>query len=419
MTMDAVAGSNWAGNLAYRARGVARPGSADELAEIIARELRIRMLGSRHSFNDLADTEGLLVSLDRLAAETPVVAPDRRTVRVSAGARYGDLVPTLEAEGLALANLASLPHISVAGAVQTGTHGSGDRIGNLATQVAALELVTGAGDVVRLARGDADFGGAVVALGALGAVTHIELEVEPAYRVAQTVFEGARWDAVLADLDAVTGAGDSVSLFTTWANADAVDQVWVKSREGRSAADLSAVGTRPAGGPRHPIPGIDAQPCTEQGGVLGPWFERLAHFRLAFTPSVGAELQSEYLVPRADAVAAIEAVRGMAARIAPLLHVCEVRTMAGDDLWLSPAEGGATVGIHFTWRQDEPAVRQLLPDLEAALPTTTRPHWGKIFTLDAAALSERYDRWGDFDALRARLDPGRRFANGFIDRLGF
>lgn len=418
MTTTRPAGSNWAGNLSYRARGVAVPRSLEELADLVAGEPRVRMLGSRHSFNDLADTDGLLVSLEALAGETPVVAADRSTVRVPAGARYGDLVPFLAAEGLALANLASLPHISVAGAVQTGTHGSGDRIGNLATQVAALELLTGDGRTVRRARGEADFSGSVVALGALGVVTHLDLDVEPAYEVAQTVFEGARWDAVLGDLDAVTGAGDSVSLFTTWADADAVDQVWVKSRTGRAPADLGFAGARPADGPRHPIPGIDPQPCTEQGGVPGPWFERLAHFRLAFTPSVGAELQSEYLVPRRDAVAAIDAVRGMASQVAPLLHVCEVRTMAGDELWLSPAQGGGTVALHFTWRQDEPAVRRLLPRLEAVLPASARPHWGKISTLDADALRERYPRWDDFRSLRERSDPERRFANGFVDRLG-
>lgn len=418
MTTLSPAGSNWAGNVSYGARGLVRPRSIAELAEILGRGGRVRILGSRHSFSDLADTDGLLVSLDLLGGEVPVLAEDRLSIRVPAGARYGDLVPALAQHGVALANLASLPHISVAGAVQTGTHGSGDRIGTLATQVAAIEILTADGSVVRSARGDADFAGSIVALGALGAVTHLDLDVEPAYRVAQTVFEGARWDAVLADLDAVTGAGDSVSLFTTWTDADAVDQIWVKSREGREAPDLTRVGAHPADGPRHPIPGIDPAPCTEQGGRPGPWFDRLAHFRLAFTPSVGAELQSEYLVPRTDAVAAIEAVRGLSARIAPLLHVCEVRTMAADDLWLSPAEGRATVGIHFTWHPDEPAVRALLPALEAVLPETARPHWGKIASLDAGALRERYAHFDDFRALRDRLDPERRFAGAFIDRLG-
>ncbi|MCT9819759.1 FAD-binding protein [Microbacterium sp. W1N] len=416
MTSDV--GTNWAGNLSYRASRLAEPQSLDALADLVRGAPRLRMLGSRHSFNDLADTDGVLVSLAALAGAQPSVAADRRTVRVPAGIRYGDLVPFLQAEGLALANLASLPHISVAGAVQTGTHGSGDAIGTLATQVAALELITGTGERLRLARGDADFAGAVVALGALGAVTHVELDVEPAYEVRQRVFEGARWDAVLPAYDEVTAAGDSVSLFTTWADPDVVGQVWVKSRTTRDEPDLAFVGAAPADGPRHPIPGVDPQPCTPQQGQPGAWFDRLPHFRLAFTPSVGAELQSEYLVARTDAAAAIEALRPLAGRIAPLLHVCEVRTMAADDLWLSPASGRPTVGIHFTWRPDEPAVRQLLPEIEAALPASARPHWGKISTLPADAVRARFPQWSRFAQLRERLDPQHRFGNAYLARLG-
>lgn len=416
MTSDA--GTNWAGNLRYGARALVQPRTLDELAETIAASPRVRMLGSRHSFNALADTDGALVSLAALAAEESSVSADRRTVRVPAGIRYGDLVPFLRRERLALANLASLPHISVAGAVQTGTHGSGDRIGTLATQVVAVELVTGAGERRRFARGDAEFDGVVVALGALGAVTHVELAVEAHYEMGQHVFDGGEWDAVLAGFDAVTGAGDSVSLFTTWADADRVDQVWVKARSGRERPDLARIGARPADGPRHPIPGVDPEPCTAQAGVPGAWFDRLPHFRLAFTPSVGAELQSEYLVDRADAVAAIEALRRLSPRIAPLLHVCEVRTMAADDLWLSPASGRSTVGLHFTWHPDEAAVRALLPAVEAALPGSARPHWGKIATLGADEVRRRFPQWSRFAELRDRLDPQRRFVNAHLAALG-
>ncbi|RLK52427.1 FAD-binding protein [Microbacterium telephonicum] len=411
-------GTNWAGNIRYAAARLSEPSTLDELAEVIGSAPRVRMLGSRHSFTDIADTDGVLVSLAALAAEAPTVAADRRTVRVAAGIRYGDLVPFLERERLALANLASLPHISVVGAVQTGTHGSGDRIGSLATQVVAVELITGAGERMRSRRGDADFDGVVVGLGALGAVTHLDLDVEPAYEVRQHVFDGGRWDAVLGDLDAVTAAGDSVSMFTTWADADALDQVWVKSRTGREAPDLHRIGARPAGERRHPIPGVDPEPCTGQFGVPGPWFDRLPHFRLAFTPSVGVELQSEYLVARGDAVQAIEALRRLAPRIAPLLHVCEVRTMAADGLWLSPASGRDTVGLHFTWRPDEPAVRALLPAIEAALPESARAHWGKISTMPGDEVRARFPEWSRFAALRRRLDPERRFVNAHLERLG-
>ncbi|MDZ8170495.1 D-arabinono-1,4-lactone oxidase [Microbacterium xanthum] len=409
---------NWAGNVTYRAREIVRPASVDELTGILAREPRVRVLGSRHSFSRIADTAGVLVSLSAMRGEVEVDAAAGRA-RVPAGLRHGDLVPALEAAGVALANLASLPHISVAGAVQTGTHGSGDRIGALGTQVAAVEMVTAAGETLVLRRGDDDFAGAVVGLGALGVITHLTLEVEPAYEIAQTVFEGARWDDVLSRLDAVTGAGDSVSMFTTWQDPDAIGQVWVKARPGRADHDaLRGIGARPADGPRHPLPGIDPTPCTVQGGEPGPWFARLPHFRLEFTPSAGDELQSEYLVDRADAREAIDALRELAPRLAPVLQVCEVRTMAGDDLWMSPAYGRDTVGLHFTWVPDPDAVGAVLPLIEDALPASARPHWGKLFAMDSATLARRYPRWDDFTALRDRLDPDRRFANDYLISLG-
>ncbi|MGV9193795.1 FAD-binding protein [Microbacterium sp. MC2] len=406
---------NWAGNIAYRATRLVAPASIDELAEIVVASPRVRVLGSRHSFNDIADTDGVHVSLTRMPGD-PELDTARATVRVPGGMRYGELAPWLHARGWALANLASLPHISVAGAVATGTHGSGARIGSLATQVAALELLTADGAVRRLARGDTDFDGAVVGLGALGVVTALELDIQPTYDIAQTVFEHARWDAVLAGFDTIQATGDSVSLFTTWSDADRIDQVWVKTRG--APPDLRAFGATPADGPRHPLPGISPEPCTAQQGQAGPWFDRLPHFRLAFTPSAGDELQSEYLVPRRDAIDALETLRTMATRIAPALLVCEVRTIAADRLWLSGAGGTDAVGLHFTWRPDPPAVAALLPEIERALPASARPHWGKLFALDGAAVTARYDRWPDFVRLRRRLDPEGRFGNAFLTRLG-
>ncbi|WP_350347498.1 FAD-binding protein [Agromyces sp. G08B096] len=417
-----VAGRNWAGNLTYGARRLVRPASVDELQEVLAEGGAVRALGSRHSFNDLADTRGTLIETDGLPAELEEIADEAGAtvaVRVSGGVRYGALAPLLQQRGLALANLASLPHISVAGAVATGTHGSGDRIGSLASAVRAVELVTAGGDRLVLRRGDPDFAGAVVSLGALGVVVALELDVEPTYDVAQTVFETPRWDAILADLDAVTSLGTSVSVFTTWRSADVADQLWVKQRlaQGAGEPSVAALGATAATVARHPIPGIAADACTPQLGVPGPWFERLPHFRLEFTPSAGEELQSEYLVPRADAVAAIEAVRRLAGPVSELLQVCEIRTVRRDELWLSPAFDADVVGLHFTWVRDEPAVRALLPVLEASLPATARPHWGKVFTLPGDVLRERIPRWDDFGALRARLDPDGRFRNAFLDRL--
>lgn len=414
---------NWAGNLEYRAARIVHPASIDELRDELDGDGPVHVLGTRHSFNDLADTDGTLIATDRLPIEVDAGASG--AVRVSGRVRYGDLAPRLQERGLALANLASLPHISVAGAVATGTHGSGDRIGSLASAVRAIEFLTPDGEVRSLRRGDADFDGAVVHLGALGVVTAVELDVEPTYDIAQTVYEGPRWDAILADLEAVTSAGTSVSIFTRWSSTETADQLWVKQRVS-SGADSAArrdafverLGARPASLARHPILGMPADACTAQLGEPGPWFERLPHFRLDFTPSAGEELQSEYLVPRADAVAAIETLRSLAARIAPLLQVCEVRTVAADTLWLSPEYRADVVGLHFTWVRDQPAVEALLPQIEAALPSTARPHWGKLFTLPADELRGRYPRFDDFAALRARFDPDGRLRNAFLARVG-
>jgi xylitol oxidase len=405
---------NWAGNYVYRATALHRPESMEALRELLARAPAIRVIGSRHSFTDIADSAEL-VSLDAMPGEVEI---DRAggTVSVPGGVRYGDLARVLGEAGLALGNLASLPHISVAGAVATATHGSGDRNRNMAGAVAAIELVTSGGEVMRAARGDAGFEGMVVSVGALGAMTRTTLDVAPAFEVRQRVFEGLPWDALYANFDAITSAGYSVSVFTRW--GETTDQVWIKTRvAGPEELRSDLFGAPPATVDRHPILGIDAINATPQLGVPGPWWERLAHFRLGFTPSVGDELQSEYLFPRDRAVEAIEAVRAQARALRPLVQVAEIRTVAADTLWLSPQYEHDTIGIHFTWTSDEAALRRALVGLEAALlPLGARPHWGKVFLADAAALADRYPRLGDFAALAARLDPRGAFRNAWLER---
>ena len=329
---------------------------------------------------------------------------------------YGELAGVLAGAGLALHNLASLPHISVAGAVATATHGSGDASGNLATAVAGLELVTSDGTLVSAARGDPDFDGLVVGLGALGAVTRVTLDVEPAYEVRQRVFEGLAWDALSAHFDEITASGDSVSVFTRW-GAD-VDQVWVKRRvaDGAEAVRPDLFGARAATVDRHPILGLDPVNCTPQLGRPGPWSDRLPHFRLGFTPSSGDELQSEFLIPREHAVAAIAAVRALADRIRPVLQVSEIRTVAADRLWMSPQYGRDSIGIHFTWALEPEPVARVLADVEAALaPFAARPHWGKLFLAGAASIADRYERLPDFVRLAERLDPRGAFRNRWFD----
>ncbi|MFI7675729.1 D-arabinono-1,4-lactone oxidase [Actinophytocola sp. NPDC049390] len=397
---------NWAGNIAYRAREVARPRSVDALRELVADRDRVRALGSRHSFNDLADGPGTLVSLEDLPAEIVVTG---NQVSVPAGVRYGVLAEFLAERGLALPNMASLPHISVAGAIATGTHGSGDGNGCLSTAVAGLELVTASGGSRTLWRGDPEFAGSVVALGALGVVTTVTLDVRPTFEVRQQVWVDVPWASVVGELDGVFACGYSVSVFTDWTGPA---QVWVKST-GPASLPFDA---KAAPEPVHMLAGESVAAVTEQGGVPGPWLDRLPHFRLGHKPSAGAELQSEYLLPRDSAVEALTRLRDMAPRIAPLLQITELRTVAADKLWLSPACGRDVLAIHFTWHLNVPEVTALLPAIESALlPLGARPHWGKLF--HTKEISPRYPKWTDFTELRTHHDPKNKFTNPFLDNL--
>ncbi|MBB2986876.1 FAD-binding protein [Terracoccus luteus] len=406
--------TNWAGNHRYRARRIEHPRTVEQVQHLVAAEPRVRALGSRHSFTDITDTDGVLVSLADLPTTVEVDAGSR-TARVTGLAAYGDVARALQAQGWALPNLASLPHISVAGAVATGTHGSGDRNGSLATAVAALEVVRPDGSLVRIARGEPDFDGSVVSLGALGVVVALTLDVEPTYTVNQRVFTGLGWDTVVEHYDAITASAYSVSLFTHWGDGG-VEQVWLKSRGDDGPADFHDA--LPAGATMHMLDGGDTRAVSAQLGEPGPWLDRLTHFRMEFTPSRGEELQSEYLVPRDRAVEAIEVMRGLGERIAPLLQVCELRTVAADDLWLSSSYGTDVTAFHFTWNRDVDGVYAVLPAIEEGLlPLGARPHWGKCFAADAGALAPLYPRFGDFLALRDRVDPDRVFGNTFLDRV--
>ena len=407
--------TNWAGNITFQAGRLHRPGSVEQLQEIVAAGSRIRALGTGHSFSPVADTAGDQVSVAGLPVRFEV-APDRSSATVSAGLRYGEVATRLQAEGLGLANLGSLPHISVGGAVATGTHGSGEALGALATSVVGLELVTATGELLRLDRSDPRFAGAVVALGSLGVVTAITLAVESTYDVTQRVYDDMPVARLDTDLDEVLAAGDSVSVFTTW-RPDVVDQVWVKRRTDRDRAGLpdSWLGATAAATARHPVAGQPAEACTTQLGAPGAWHERLPHFRLDHTPSHGDELQTEYLVPREHAVEVLHAVGALHEQVTPVLLVSELRTVAADDLWLSPAYGRDSLAVHFTWRPNLDAVLPVVGALEDALaPFDARPHWGKVFTTRPDVVAERYPRFAEARALRDFLDPDDMFGNAFL-----
>ena len=414
---------NWAGNTTYSAARLHRPATIEQLQELVSRCNKLRILGSRHSFNSIADCNEDLISLEQLDQVT-ALDRERHTVTIAGGVRYGPLCQYLQREGYALHNLASLPHISVAGACATATHGSGNNNGNLATAVVALEFVNARGELVALSREQhsEQFQGAVVGLGGLGAVTKLTLKIEPTFDMSQEVYENLPMTQLENHFDEITASAYSVSLFTDW-QSGSFNQVWLKRRVTEESAGVGVstlFGATPAPTHRHPIITISAENCTAQMGISGPWYERLPHFRIGLTPSSGEELQTEYLLPRQYAIEALRTINRLRDRLIPLLQISEVRTIAADTLWLSPCYQQPSVAIHFTWKKDWPAVKQLLPLLEEQLaPFQARPHWGKLFTLPPAQVQALYERLPDFQDLLRHYDPQGKFRNTFLDSYIF
>ncbi|GIG54899.1 FAD-binding protein [Demequina activiva] len=412
-------GATWAGTHTFTAAALIEATSIEDVARAV-RDTRgpVRALGTRHSFNDLADTAGTLVTVTGIPAD-PVLDHDARTVTVGAGTRYGDLATWLESRGWALHNMGSLPHISVGGAVATGTHGSGVTNGCLSDAVAALEYVDASGALAVSRRGDPGFEGLVVGLGAYGIAVRITLDIQPTYLVRQDVYRGLPWDTLLADLPAVMASGYSVSAFTMWAEPT-VQQVWRKTRIGAGEEPAERwMGARIERPEESGLVDVPPDNLTVKGGVEGAWLERLPHFRLDSTPSNGDEIQTEYFVALEDGADALRAVRELGEAIAPHLLITELRTVAADSLWLSGAYGRDTLAIHFTWRNDAAAVASLTPRIEAALaPFGARPHWGKVHTMTADAVAAVTPRLADAKAQFERLDPAGRFANQHLRRLG-
>jgi xylitol oxidase len=410
--------TNWAGNYTYSTEDLHRLESVDQVRTFVKAHESLRVLGTRHCFNGIADSRHALISLepmDRVVA----LDPKARTVTVEAGVRYGRLCPHLHDRGFALHNLASLPHISIVGACATATHGSGVKNGNLATAVSALEFVTAGGDVLTLSRekdGDT-FLGAVVNLGALGVMTRVTLDIQPTFLMRQDVYENLPLAQLADHFEEIMSSGYSVSLFTDWQDKR-INEVWVKRRVEKgeaAAADPEFHGAKLATRNLHPIAELSAENCTEQMGVPGPWYERLPHFRMGFTPSSGKELQSEYFVPRKDAVEAILAIERLRDRVSPHLLISELRAIDADRLWMSPCYERPSLAIHFTWKPEWDSVRELMPLIEKELaPYAARPHWGKLFSIEPASLRSRYERLGDFKDLLRRHDPHGKFRNEFL-----
>jgi xylitol oxidase len=409
--------TNWSGNYAYSTDHLHQPQTVEEVRQVVKSCSKLKALGARHSFNGIADSTENQISLAHL--NQMVLHSESRTVAVGAGVTYSQLAPYLYGQGYALHNLASLPGITVAGAIATATHGSGVKNGNLATAVSGLEVVTADGEVVSLSRErDGErFQGAVVGLGGVGVVTKVTLDVQPAYQVSQVIYENLAMDQLEHHLDEIFASGYSVSLFTDWQH-HRVSQVWVKQRVPPGSPPPFApelFGAKPATTKLHPLSGHSAESCTEQLGIPGPWYERLPHFRIGFTPSSGAELQSEYLIPRGRGYEAILAVEQLRDHVTPHLFISELRTIDADDLWMSTAYQRPSMAIHFTWKPEWPAVKTVLPMIEEKLaPFDARPHWGKLFTMAPSRIKPLYAQLSSYQGLLAHYDPQGKFRNRFL-----
>ncbi len=412
--------TNWAGNLEYSTDRLYSPESVEQVVELVKKYNKVKVLGTRHCFNNIADSKDNFISLKQM---NKVVAIDTaaHTVTIEAGMNYGQLCPLLEEKGFALHNLASLPHISVAGACTTATHGSGVKNGNLSTAVAAIEFVTADGQIHALHR-DKDgekFNAAVVGLGGIGVITKVTLAIQPTYKMRQDVYEQLPVAQLKDHFEEIISAGYSVSLFTDW-QSENINEVWIKSKitEGSSfnfGADF--FGAKAAGKNLHPIADLSAENCTEQMGVPGAWYERLPHFKMGFTPSSGKELQSEYFVPRKHAVEAIQAIARLGKQTGPHLFISEIRSIDEDNYWMSPCYKQPSITIHFTWKQEWPAVQKLLPIVEKELaPFNAKPHWGKLFTIPPAHLHSLYDKLPAFQKMLKEYDPAGKFINDFLRR---
>ncbi|MEP7232947.1 MAG: D-arabinono-1,4-lactone oxidase [Ginsengibacter sp.] len=415
--------TNWAGNFTFSTNNLFYPKSVTELQALVKKYPKVKALGTRHCFNRIADSKHNLISVKEMDEEI-LIDESAHTVTINGGMKYGKLAPFLDSKGFALHNLASLPHISVAGAIATATHGSGEKNGNLSSAVSAIEIVTAAGDVITLSKekDGEKFFASVVGLGALGIVTKVTLHILPTYMVRQDVYEKLPLEELKDHFHEIEESGYSVSLFTDW-QKESINEVWIKTKieEGKTYNFSNEFfGAKAATKNLHPIAELSAENCTEQMGVPGPWYERLPHFKMGFTPSSGKELQTEYFVPIENGVAAILAIQKLGKLIGPHLFISEIRTIDADELWMSPCYKQQSMTIHFTWKQDWPAVQKLLPVIEKELvPFNAKPHWGKLFTMPYSRLQVLHKKMNDFRELAASMDPKGKFRNDFLNRNVF
>lgn len=406
---------NWAGNIEFQDDKTLAPKSIAEIQNIVLTNPKVRARGSAHCFNTIADTKYVALVLDQMPKEI-IIDKEKKSVTVSAGLKYGEVAEELHKNGWALHNLASLPHISIAGAIATGTHGSGANNGSLATAVKSFDIVLADGSLrnVNSSEGDLYYGG-VIALGLVGIVVRMELEIRPTYNLGQNVYLGMKRDNFRDNFDAIMGSGYSVSYVTTW-QQEIAGEVWVKFLEGRTPPEV-LFGSHCATEKLHLLKHHSPEPCNDQLGIIGPWHLRLPHFKMEFTPSSGSELQSEFFVNKDHAKSALLELEAIADQISIPLLGSEIRTIASDNFWMSPQYKSDNVALHFTWKQ-VPETFEAVKEIEKILkPFDYRPHLGKIFTATPSYISSVFPKFKDFQELICQIDPSNKFGNEMTERF--
>jgi xylitol oxidase len=408
---------NWAGNLTFSAKEFIEIDNISKLQQVVSNSQGVKVLATGHSFNAIGDTKYTLISLKNLSNGIEIDSQNAQAL-IPAGMSYADAARYLESNGWAFSNMASLGEVTIAGAISTGTHGSGSNNGVLSTSVVGLEIVLGSGELITIDESNSEeFAGFVISLGSLGVFTKIKMKIVPSFSVKQFVYENIGIQAVAENFDTVFNSAYSVSYFSNWAK-NSTGQIWMKFLDDSSSDNLSDnwLGANQAKAKQHPVKINNPDPCTDQLGISGKWLYRLPHFKLDSSPASGDEVQTEYLVDRKYVNEYIQDLRTIGDEIAPRVYATEIRTIKSDELWLSGAYQRETVGFHFTWKKSDTLV-DFLPRIEEILGKHDgRPHWAKLFSVKSDELSARYPKYSNFEALLKKYDPKKKFRNKFIDQ---
>ena len=428
---------NWAKTVYYN-HTIHYPKTVEEIQHILQYHAKIRVLGSMHSFNNITklpqEFNGVYISMSNMNQVIKCCRGERVTIQP--GITFGELGEYLHERNFGFHNMASLPHITVGGAISTGTHGAGVFNGNLASHVMQVKLISADGKLRTYRIGqDPEFQHIPVSFGLAGIIVEIELDIVPDYDIQQCIYENLPFNTIKkSDYKTAFSSAYSFSIFTQWKNRK-FTSIWAKYRlrKGRNGNEESIMidcpdmnKIKPSSNKVHPLPGGDTSFVS--GGIgknyKEPGYVGLPHFLMEGVPSQGEELQSEYFVSSHMFDVVIEVLFHHFEenpKLYDLLYVSEMRFVAGDKLTLSPQHVlGSSIGFHFTWKKEFDQVVDALKGIENVLkPYNALPHMGKLFTMTGRELEGKYGQRNlrAFQSFVAPLDPLKKFVNPFLQNL--